>query len=508
MLGRFAPVPGPSRVRSSSPHQLAFDLRAASRTCRSRRCRPGHTPMSWLRQLCAATARRSGTPKRTAADARGAARPRAGGDRETSDFPGYFLIVRDIVKFARDRGHPVPGPRHRRRTPRSATRCKITAVDSGLVRAAVRAVPVRRAATRSPTSTSTSTPTAARRSSSTSTRSTAGATRRRSPTSSPTGPKSAVRDMAKALGYSAGQQDAWSKSRSTSWARSASHDADARRSPRPWSNWPSDLLKAPRHLGIHSGGMVLTDRPVGEVCPVERGRMEGRTVLQWDKDDCAWMGLVKFDLLGLGMLAALQLLLRPRRASTAASLDLDTIPEGGARRLRPALPGRHRRRLPGREPRADGHAAAAASRAASTTSSSRSRSSGPARSRARPCTRTCAARPGEEPVTYPHPDARAGAQADARGAAVPGAADADRDGCRRLHAATTPTCCVARWAPSAASRRSVALSAKLYDGMAAHGITGDLADDIYDEDRGLRELRLRREPPHQLRASSSMPAPG
>ena len=68
----------------------------------------------------------------------------------------------------------------------------------------------------------------------------------------------------------------------------------------------NDLLKAPRHLGIHSGGMVLTERPVGEVVPIERGRMEGRTVLQWDKDDCAWMGLVKFDLLGLGMLGAIQ----------------------------------------------------------------------------------------------------------------------------------------------------------------------------------------------------------
>ena len=52
--------------------------------------------------------------------------------------------------------------------------------------------------------------------------------------------------------------------------------------------------------------MVLTERPVGEVVPIERGRMEGRTVLQWDKDDCAWMGLVKFDLLGLGMLGAIQ----------------------------------------------------------------------------------------------------------------------------------------------------------------------------------------------------------
>ncbi|MFD1051975.1 error-prone DNA polymerase, partial [Kibdelosporangium lantanae] len=53
------------------------------------------------------------------------------------------------------------------------------------------------------------------------------------------------------------------------------------------------------------GGMVICDRPVGEVCPIEWARMADRSVLQWDKDDCAAIGLVKFDLLGLGMLSAL-----------------------------------------------------------------------------------------------------------------------------------------------------------------------------------------------------------
>jgi error-prone DNA polymerase len=51
--------------------------------------------------------------------------------------------------------------------------------------------------------------------------------------------------------------------------------------------------------------MVIADRPVGEIVPIEWARMPGRTILQWDKDDCAAMGLVKFDLLGLGMLSAL-----------------------------------------------------------------------------------------------------------------------------------------------------------------------------------------------------------
>ena len=70
-----------------------------------------------------------------------------------------------------------------------------------------------------------------------------------------------------------------------------------------------ELLGFPRHLGIHSGGMVICDRPVSEVVPVEWARMEDRTVVQWDKDDCAAAGLVKFDLLGLGMLTALHLMI-------------------------------------------------------------------------------------------------------------------------------------------------------------------------------------------------------
>jgi error-prone DNA polymerase len=66
-----------------------------------------------------------------------------------------------------------------------------------------------------------------------------------------------------------------------------------------------EALDMPKHLGLHTGGMVICDRPIIEVCPVEWARKEGRTVLQWDKDDCASIGLVKFDLLGLGMLEAL-----------------------------------------------------------------------------------------------------------------------------------------------------------------------------------------------------------
>jgi error-prone DNA polymerase len=86
----------------------------------------------------------------------------------------------------------------------------------------------------------------------------------------------------------------------------------------------------PRHLGIHSGGMVLCDRPVVEVCPVEWGRMENRSVLQWDKDDCAAAGLVKFDLLGLGMLSVLHYTIDLIAEHHGVTVDLATIPQEDA----------------------------------------------------------------------------------------------------------------------------------------------------------------------------------
>ncbi|WCM54953.1 error-prone DNA polymerase [Microbacterium sp. EF45047] len=138
-------------------------------------------------------------------------------------------------------------------------------------------------------------------------------------------PKNAVRDMARALGHSPGQQDAWSR-QVDGWSAGVEvgegHDI-----PEDVLAYAGQLLKAPRHLGIHSGGMVITARPVGEVVPVEHARMPGRTVIQWDKDDATWMGLVKFDLLGLGMLAALQHCFDLIAAHTGETWTLQSLPK-------------------------------------------------------------------------------------------------------------------------------------------------------------------------------------
>ena len=165
--------------------------------------------------------------------------------------------------------------------------------------------------------------------------------------------RSAVRDAAKALGYSVGQQDAWSKGLSY-WeplpraggpadtdAAGNSPEPDAAEPDRPDDGAANvipptvlslahQLAGAPRHLGIHSGGMVMCDRPVIEVCPVERARMENRTVLQWDKEDCAAAGLVKFDLLGLGMLSALHYSVDHIKDAYGIDIDLAEITQDDA----------------------------------------------------------------------------------------------------------------------------------------------------------------------------------
>ena len=134
--------------------------------------------------------------------------------------------------------------------------------------------------------------------------------------------------------------------------------------------------------------MVICQGRLDEVVPLENASMPDRVVIQWDKDDCADMGIVKVDLLGLGMMAVLQDALEvvngpraedaidPRRddhVRTRRPSDLDASPLGLAPRSRPppaersrrlpdAAGGRHDRDLPGGVARADGDAAAAASR--------------------------------------------------------------------------------------------------------------------------------------------------
>ena len=117
----------------------------------------------------------------------------------------------------------------------------------------------------------------------------------------------------------------------------------------------------PRHMGIHSGGMVLTRDPLVEVAPVEWATMKDRTIVQWDKDDLADLGLIKIDLLGLGMLSLLRdafNLFRRRYGEARHSLSLADNPARRFGDLCDAAKGRFDRRLSSRVARAAIDAAA------------------------------------------------------------------------------------------------------------------------------------------------------
>ena len=319
MAARFARYPGAVEHTVVVADDLSFPLRRARPKLPTQQVPAGHTPMSYLRQLVwdAVPVR---YPQLAPAE-----RDRIAHELdviEAKDFPGYFLIVWDIVKFARDRGILCQG----RGSAANSAVCfllNITAVDPigyklpferflSSMREEEPDIDVDFDSNRREEAIQYVYEKYGRQNAA----QVANVIQYR--------PKFAVRDMAKALGASPGQQDAWSKQVEQHGALLSSVDHDI---PEAVTALALEALTLPRHLGIHSGGMVLTEQPVGEVCPIEHGRMDGRTVLQWDKDDCAWMGLVKFDLLGLGILNAIQHSFDLVREHLGEEWELATIPK-------------------------------------------------------------------------------------------------------------------------------------------------------------------------------------
>ncbi len=277
-------------------------------------------------------------------------------------------------------------------------------------------------------------------------------------------PRSAHRDVARAFGWSEDEIAAGGPAADD--GRAALIDAVA-----------AELVGRPRHLGIHSAGMVLCDRPVLDVCPVEWGRTPGRTVLQWDKDDCAASGFVKFDLLGLGMLDALHRAVDVVAAFHGVTLDLATLPQEPAvydllseadtvgvfqveSRAQMAT-------LPRMQPRCfyDLVIEVALIRP------------GPIQGRAvNPYLRR---RRGEESVAYPHPRLEPilrrtlgvplfQEQLMEMAVAIAGFSPTEADELRQAMAAKR------------SELRMLRLKSRLYAGMAANGITGETADQLFD----------------------------
>src|SRR5207344_1953942 len=88
-----------------------------------------------------------------------------------------------------------------------------------------------------------------------------------------------------------------------------------------------ELQDLPRHLSQHSGGMVICQGALDSVVPLEPATMPGRVVVQWDKDDCADLGIVKVDLLGLGMMAVLKDSITLIRDHYREEVDLAHLPQ-------------------------------------------------------------------------------------------------------------------------------------------------------------------------------------
>jgi error-prone DNA polymerase len=323
MARRFARFPGAVARSVELADEVAFDLQKASPRL-PKFVPDGHTPASWLRHLTERgfALRYAGGPLEEEAREKVEHELRV---IDEKDFAGYFVIVHDIVEFARSQGILCQG----RGSAASSAVCYalgITAIDPVFYR-----LPFERFISQ-------------HRDEEPDIDVDFDSDRREeviqwvydkygrhnaAQVANVVGyrPKMAVRDAAKALGHSPGQQDAWSK-HVNSWTRveitgnDGEHDV-----PRTVVDLANGFLGAPRHLGIHSGGMVLTERPIGEVVPIERARMDKRTVLQWDKDGCEFMGLVKFDLLGLGMLSALDHMMRIVDEHLGERWELATIPK-------------------------------------------------------------------------------------------------------------------------------------------------------------------------------------
>jgi error-prone DNA polymerase len=147
--------------------------------------------------------------------------------------------------------------------------------------------------------------------------------------------RGAVRDFGKALGLPAGEVERvartvemYDRPDSVTDDMTAAIGAERATSMR-WralARLAHDAWGLPRHASQHPGGMVISTRPLIDICPVQPAAMEGRQLVQWDKDSCADAGFLKIDLLGLGMLSAVERAVDEIARVRGERIDLSRIP--------------------------------------------------------------------------------------------------------------------------------------------------------------------------------------
>ena len=153
--------------------------------------------------------------------------------------------------------------------------------------------------------------------------------------------KSAIRDVGKVLGFPESSIDrlskltrigAWHDPQDTTESRVSKAELDVNdRKIQKFMEIYSSIRKLPRHLGQHSGGMVICAGRLDSIVPIEPASMPNRFVVQWDKDDCANMGIIKIDLLGLGMMAVLEDSITLIKQYHDEDVDLAHLPQNDQR---------------------------------------------------------------------------------------------------------------------------------------------------------------------------------
>jgi error-prone DNA polymerase len=149
--------------------------------------------------------------------------------------------------------------------------------------------------------------------------------------------RGAIRELGKALGLPPGEIERVARG-SEGWdAREVGRDitnarSDPTRPAHPSGRWAwlarlaTEAHGLPRHLSQHSGGMIIATRPLIDCCPIVPAAMEGRQIVQWDKDSCADAGFLKIDVLGLGMLSAVERTVELIARTRGERIDLSRIP--------------------------------------------------------------------------------------------------------------------------------------------------------------------------------------
>ncbi len=260
-----------------------------------------------------------------------------------------------------------------------------------------------------------------------------------------------------------------------------------------------ELTGFPRHLTQHSGGFVITRDRLDEVVPVMNAAMEERTTVEWDKDDLDALGLLKVDVLALGMLTALSKGLELLDKHYGERLTLATIP--------PEEP-----QVYAMIKRADTIGVFQIESRAQMSMLPRLKPEsyydlvievaivrpGPIQGdMVHPYLRR---RQGLEEVSYPSQRAGGGVEEDARRAAVPGAGDEDRHRRRRIHALGSRPA-QARDGDLPPSRNDQDLRGEDDRGHGGQGLRPRIRRALLPPDRGVRRIRLSREPRGELRAS-------